>query len=106
MCVALRLNPKFEVEKLPETERARYSVWVTFSDDPFLARVGAIGKIEGFEGTEAAAREACCVKVVEYLMKLVAEDAELETEERQTRSNIENWKTLVMGERRGKEIDM
>lgn len=91
MCIALRLHAKFEVRKSSDSKKERYSVWVTFSDDPFLARAGAIGKVDDIEGTEAAAKEACSVKVVEYLMKLVAEDAELEREKRQDRCWIENW---------------
>lgn len=68
----------------------------SFPNDPFLARASADGKFEDVESDVNAAKEACCRKVVEYLIQLVEEDTTLEREAREERERIQNWHETAM----------
>lgn len=109
ICTVLSLTSRLEIEEdedacqsrssqpyprpqpQPQTPTSIFSVWATFQNDPFLTRAGAIGKIVGFIGTRTAAKEACCKKVVEYILKMVQEDHDIEREERRKWTEIENF---------------
>ncbi|KAH8692415.1 hypothetical protein BGW36DRAFT_348749 [Talaromyces proteolyticus] len=97
ICEILHLTPKFTLDSspihLPTSCKAvkSYSIWVTFQDDPYLTRAGAIGKVYGFYASEDEAKEACCNRVHDYLLNLVKEDTAFEQEERESYELIRNF---------------
>lgn len=97
MCKLLQLTPKFSIEStlLPilttDPNAQTHAAWATFTDDPYLARAGAIGKVDGVETSPTDAKEACCRRVYDYLIDLVDQDTALEAEEREGREFIRNF---------------
>jgi hypothetical protein len=97
MCELLHLTPQFSIESTPlpipttDPEAQTHAAWVTFQDDPYLARAGAIGKVDGVETNMTDAKEACCRRVYNYLIDLVEQDTVLEAEEREEREFIKNF---------------
>lgn len=61
---------------MTEQAGSQFDAAAHFSSDPFLIRAEPIGRTKGND--ENAAREACSEKVVEYLVAMVLEDAEIE----------------------------
>ncbi|CRG91531.1 hypothetical protein PISL3812_08581 [Talaromyces islandicus] len=97
MCELLHITPEFSIESTPlpmsttDTVAQTHAAWATFQDDPYLARAGAIGKVDGIETSETDAKEACCRRVYDYLIDLVDQDTALEAEEREGREFIKNF---------------
>ncbi|KAL1998168.1 hypothetical protein VTN02DRAFT_6738 [Thermoascus thermophilus] len=91
-------HPEFKIERtdgrLVESE-AEHRAAAIFARDPFLARAGPIGKVK-VKGDRAAAREACSKNVVEYLMKMVEEDAMYDQEAAEQRHKIEGWRDNIL----------
>ncbi|RDW61255.1 uncharacterized protein DSM5745_10753 [Aspergillus mulundensis] len=95
ICSLLTLErPEMRIERtdgrLIETD-GQYTAAAYFNSDPFLARAGAIGKIQTFSGNRAAASCACAQRVCEYLIDLVKEDMMLEDNAAKEREAISRW---------------
>lgn len=70
-----------------------HKVAAYFHNDPFLARVGAIGQFMKVIGQEKTAREVCAKEVVKYLINMVREDTALENEvAEEERDRVESWR--------------
>ncbi|KLJ13512.1 hypothetical protein EMPG_11551 [Blastomyces silverae] len=73
-----------------------FSAASRFPNDPFLARVGNIGRTKYVESTQMA-KEKCAAQVVGYLMKMVREDEEWEQEDpgQKVGENIRRWEGMA-----------
>ncbi|KAL1980733.1 hypothetical protein VTN96DRAFT_3578 [Rasamsonia emersonii] len=97
ICKILQLgHPNIEIIRADGSVNKQYCVKASFPHDPFLARASADGKFEDVNSDVNAAKEACCRKVVEYLVQLVEEDTTLEREAREERARIQNWHEAAM----------
>ncbi|KAL4975903.1 hypothetical protein BDW66DRAFT_151438 [Aspergillus desertorum] len=95
VCNLLKLeHPEIRIDRsdgrLIETE-GQYTAAAYFKSDPFLARAGAIGRIQAFSGTRIAVHEACAWNVCDYLIDLVMEDMMLEDKKAKEREAITRW---------------
>lgn len=80
-CHILSLDcPEIKIETTRNNRGWEHSAAAYFHNDPFLARVGAIGRVERVIGQDSTAREACAKEVVRYLIDMVMEDIALEKE--------------------------
>jgi hypothetical protein len=94
LCSMLSLKYAIETQlQSPTTANPQptFAVWMTFQDDPFLARAGPIGKITEFRGTRTNAQEACCKNATEYVMGLVREDYATEQYELGQRALVQGY---------------
>ncbi|KAF9883114.1 hypothetical protein FE257_004093 [Aspergillus nanangensis] len=87
-------HPEIKVDRvdrrLIESEGA-YNVAAYFHSDPFLARVGGIGRFQNINGTKEVVINRCASEVVKYLLDVVKEDTKLETENRKKRMQCSQW---------------
>ncbi|KAL3472440.1 hypothetical protein BJX99DRAFT_216024 [Aspergillus californicus] len=95
ICELLSLErPEYHIERadgrLIDTE-GEYTAAVYFKNDPFLARAGAIGRVQAFSGTRDAVHEACAREASAYLIKMVEEDTTLENTAAEERNAMNRW---------------
>ncbi|KAI9372029.1 hypothetical protein BJX61DRAFT_534300 [Aspergillus egyptiacus] len=95
ICDLLSLErPEIRIDRvdgrLVESE-GEYTAAAYFKTDPFLARAGAIGHVQNFNGTRDMAHEACARGTSDYLIKMVEEDTALENTAAEEREAIIRW---------------
>ncbi|KAL4897427.1 hypothetical protein BDV59DRAFT_197720 [Aspergillus ambiguus] len=100
-CQMLCLEPpEIRVERrldgrLVDADEGLYNAAAYFRHDPFLTRVGAIGRVENEPGTRRSVTESCARRAVVYLLRVVDEDTALEEENTEQRARRDQWCDLV-----------
>jgi hypothetical protein len=97
ICDLLSLEePRLEIDRRDSsTGVATYDVAAVFPHDPFLARAGRIGEVNGVLGDKAAVKR-CSAKVANYLIGLVEEEEEIAREVAEERERVTSWSTRAL----------
>ncbi|PYH88824.1 hypothetical protein BO71DRAFT_338024 [Aspergillus ellipticus CBS 707.79] len=72
-----------------------YTGGVYFNEDPFLMRASPIGRISNMQGTEVAVKDACAERAVDYLIRMVEEDLDIEQTAAKERGLVGQWGDAV-----------
>ncbi|QSS56466.1 hypothetical protein I7I53_04685 [Histoplasma capsulatum var. duboisii H88] len=96
ICSLLSIDqPEYHMTELQVDGPATwFSATARFPNDPFLARVGSIGRSK-FIYSMQIAKEKCAAQVVDYLIKMVKEDEEWADPKEQTQENIRKWEQMA-----------
>ncbi|OJD10741.1 hypothetical protein AJ78_08328 [Emergomyces pasteurianus Ep9510] len=97
MCSLLSMEqPEYQIDPLQAQEgvASLFSAAARFPNDPFLSRVGKIGRTK-FVDSMQMAKEKCAAQVVVYLIKMVQEDEEWEDPEVKVEENIRKWEGIA-----------
>ncbi|KKZ65900.1 hypothetical protein EMCG_08405 [[Emmonsia] crescens] len=89
-------QPEYQIDPLQGQagDATLFSAAARFPNDPFLARVGNIGRTK-FVNSMHMAKEKCAAQVAGYLVKMVKEDEEWEDPEEKVEENIRKWEGMA-----------
>ncbi|PGH02337.1 hypothetical protein AJ79_07677 [Helicocarpus griseus UAMH5409] len=91
-CERVEKPPEYQVDSLPGQEQnTLFSAAASFPNNPFLVRVGHIGRTKYIAGLEQSAKEKCAEQVAAYLINMVKEDEEWGDPSEKQEANIRQW---------------